>query len=76
MRSFLTSRGYTKTAGARRRASALVTTLGLLFFFTSSAAVIQLATGARFFSADEVKSPPCGSSVPLPQPTSTASGKP
>jgi succinate dehydrogenase/fumarate reductase cytochrome b subunit (b558 family) len=77
MTSFLTTWGYTTTTKSQRRARSFFRGVGVLFFVLSAALVIQIATGARIFPAEESKSDallcgPDASSTPPPPHASAA----
>jgi succinate dehydrogenase/fumarate reductase cytochrome b subunit (b558 family) len=63
--SFCTTWGYAPTFAARHRLRILFRVLGVLLFAISSALVVQIATGSRFFPAEEPASAtqPCGTNV-------------
>ena len=65
MTSFCATWGLAKTFEARHRMRVLFRVVGVLLFALSTALVIQIATGSRFFPADEPASltQPCGSGV-------------
>jgi succinate dehydrogenase/fumarate reductase cytochrome b subunit (b558 family) len=78
MTSFLTTWGYTTTTESRRRARLFFRVVGGFFFAVSAALVIQVATGARIFAAEEpsANAPTCGpnaASTPAPSHASAAS---
>ena len=81
--SFCTTWGYTPTKESQRRARLFFRIVGVFFFVVSAAMVVQLATGARFFPADEPKpalATTCGpapvASAPPPRPSASASAAP
>ena len=80
--SFCATWGFAPTVTARRRLRVLFRVLGVLLFALSSALVIQIATGSRFFPADEPSfaARPCGSDAvsvaPPPHVHPSTSGAP
>jgi succinate dehydrogenase / fumarate reductase cytochrome b subunit len=70
MTSFCATWGFAPTFAARHRLRVFFRVLGILLFALSAALVIQLATGSRFFPAEEPGSAalPCGSGVAAPVP--------
>jgi succinate dehydrogenase/fumarate reductase cytochrome b subunit (b558 family) len=74
MTSFCATWGIAKTPAARHRARLLFRGLGILFFTASTATVLELATGARFFAAEPPGTPGfCGSAAPTPSALPSAS---
>ncbi len=65
MSSFCTTWGFTTTVTARNRARVLFRVVGVLLFVLSAALVVQIATGTRFFPAEEANAAmqPCGPQV-------------
>lgn len=61
MTSFCRTWGFATAPGALRRARLVFRATGILFFLISAVLVVQLATGARFFSKHEPsRGAPCG----------------
>lgn len=73
MTSFCITWNLVKTAAAQHRARLLFRAVGILFFAVSAATVIELATGARFFAAEQPGSPGLCGSASLPTPSALPS---
>ncbi|MEA2752199.1 MAG: succinate dehydrogenase / fumarate reductase, cytochrome b subunit [Myxococcales bacterium] len=85
MTSFSTTWGFAPTFTARHRQRIFFRVLGIVLFAWSAALVVQLATGTRFFPAEEPRGAPatCGSDAVSPsapphahQPSTPSSARP
>jgi succinate dehydrogenase / fumarate reductase, cytochrome b subunit len=74
--SFVKTWGYVRTALAEARARLFFRVVGIVVFVISTALVLQLATGARFFPASDPTPPVCGSAVPQPPAPSAVPASP
>ena len=75
MTSFCTTWGVTPTEESQHRARLFFRVVGILFFVICAAIVIQLATGSRFFPAEEPKPSLATTCGPAPSAPPSASSR-